>query len=425
MQYHRRDAAPPATPVHPPSTETYICLLHPPGSAGRVTLMALDRGASAHARIFDPEAAAAAAPYWLKHTTYVTVNRFAGPRQLSRLLALNALYCDLDYYKTDIPGGLPPADVRDVLHRHLADEGIPLPSIVLDSGRGLALIWLHDPMPRGALPRWQGAQDALVELLRPFGADSAVRDAARVFRLPGTVNGKTGRVVRTIGGDLKRRPFDDVADAIYHASGRPTRAELERRKAARRSESRHAGPRAGGLSPAARFRQVQADLEALLAAWGGRVPEGLRNVWLHLHATALSHHADPADIPTLVERAVASATPGLPTSEVRSVLRSTLKRLEGPLTACPATDARLHYAGATMAAMLGVDAEMATTFELKQIFPTSVRRERRAEAQTRRRREAGAIPREEWLAGHRQGATRPWEAEGVSERTWRRRRTGK
>lgn len=34
--------------------------------------------------------------------------------------------------------------------------------------------------------------------------------------------------------------------------------------------------------------------------------------WLHLHATALSHHADPADIPTLVERAAGFAAPGLP-----------------------------------------------------------------------------------------------------------------
>ena len=365
MQHHRREAAPSATPVHPLSTEVYVRLLHPPGSAGRVTLMALDRGAQAHARIFNPEEAAAAAPYWLEHTTYLTVDRFAGPRQLSRLLTLNALYCDFDYYRTDILGGMPPADVRDVLHRHLAAEGIPTPSVVLDSGRGLALIWLHEPMPKGALPRWQAAQDALVELLRPFGADPCARDAARVLRLPGTVNGKTGRVVRTIGGDLERRPFDDVADAIYRALGRPTRAELERRNAARRGGACHARPRTGGLSPAARFRQVQEDLEALLAPWGGRVPEGLRNVWLHLYATALSHYADPADIPTLVERAVASATPGLPTSEVRSVLRSTLKRLEGPLIACPATDARLHYAGATMAAMLGVDAEMATTFELK------------------------------------------------------------
>ena len=280
-------------------------------------------------------------------------------------------------------------------------------------------------MPKGALSRWQGAQDALVELLRPFGADPCARDAARVLRLPGTANGKSGRVVRTIAGDLQRRPFDDVADAICRASGRPTRPELERREAARRGETRHAGPRRGGLSPAAQFRQAQADLEALLAAWGGRVPDGLRNVWLHLYATALSHHADPADIPTLIESAAVSATPELPTSEVRSVVRSTLRRLEGPLAACPATDARLHYAGATMAAMLGVDAEMATTFELKPIVPTSVRRERRAEAQTRRRREAVAIPREEWLAGHRQGAARPWEAEGVSEHTWRRRRTGK
>ena len=138
MQHLRRDDAPPAPPVHPLSTETYIRLLHPPGSVGRVSLLGLDRGAQAPARIFDSNAAAAAAPYWLEHSAYATVNRFAGPRQLSRLVTLNALYCDLDDYKTDIFGGMPAADVRDVLHRHLACEGIPPPSFVLDSGRGSA-----------------------------------------------------------------------------------------------------------------------------------------------------------------------------------------------------------------------------------------------------------------------------------------------
>ena len=58
----------------------------------------------------------------------------------------------------------------------LDDKGVPLPSLMLDSGRGLQLKWLLDTaIPRQALPRWNAIQNYLVASLEDFGADARAK----------------------------------------------------------------------------------------------------------------------------------------------------------------------------------------------------------------------------------------------------------
>ena len=72
---------------------------------------------------------------------------------------------------------------------------IPEPNIIIFSGQGLVLIWLIDPVPYQALPLWQAIQQYLLDQLKEFGGDSRASDAARVFRLDGSVNSKNGEEV--------------------------------------------------------------------------------------------------------------------------------------------------------------------------------------------------------------------------------------
>ena len=83
----------------------------------------------------------------------------------------------------------------------VSDNRIPAPSLVIDSGRGIYLKWLLDP-PLGykSMPRWQRMQDFLNEALSEYGADRLACDAARVLRIPGTINSTSGTVVSVIGG---------------------------------------------------------------------------------------------------------------------------------------------------------------------------------------------------------------------------------
>jgi hypothetical protein len=80
------------------------------------------------------------------------------------------------------------------------------------SGRGLHVVWLHDCLPKQALPRWQAVQRQLRESLQRLGADPNACDAARVFRLAGTCNSKSGEMVRQ-------------RQARKTHSGRPARVE--------------------------------------------------------------------------------------------------------------------------------------------------------------------------------------------------------
>ncbi len=80
----------------------------------------------------------------------------------------------------------------------LARAGMPAPSFAVATGRGLALVWLHTPVPRAALPRWRACQGAVHDALRHLGADRLATDAARVLRLVGTGNGASGTLVEAL-----------------------------------------------------------------------------------------------------------------------------------------------------------------------------------------------------------------------------------
>lgn len=105
------------------------------------------------------------------------------------------------------------------LGRDQMKRGMPLPSLLLSTGWGLAAVWLLNELPKAAMPRWQGCLRALIDLCRPLRVDPACSDAARAFRLPRTTNPKTGRTLSMIGGTLVWRPFDprDLAPVLVGA----------------------------------------------------------------------------------------------------------------------------------------------------------------------------------------------------------------
>ena len=317
----------------------YLRLLHPPGSVGQPTMMQLD-GETRHARTVAPDLLPWLADAWVDVSAYVTLNRYHGPRSYGRLAALNALYLDLDIHRSERFAGRDRAGISEEILAECARRRLPGPSLILDTGRGLAAIWLLDPLPPAALKRWRAAMDCLIGLFASWQADRACSDPARVFRVPGSINLKCGREVAVIGGSCRRYGFDDLADAIFVAAGRPTRAELAARKAEKETRS---APRkkSGGLSPAARFAQIRQDLDTLVRHWGSSVPEGLRNTWLHLHAACLTHIHD-VDIAAEVDAAASRATPGLAASEVAAIVRSAVK-------AADRSDRRYHYSGARVA----------------------------------------------------------------------------
>lgn len=161
--------------------------------------------------------------------TWISQGEFKGfNRRVVNLLRTGVIFADLDYYHTPFKNYDPEAMAWAVVQR-CHDEGLPIPSVVLFSGRGLQVKWLLDePIPGQALPRWNAVQKTLGKALSDMGADPSARDASRVLRLVGTVNTKTNEFTRVVyvNGSMHSPTaysFDQFADDVLPH----TREEIE------------------------------------------------------------------------------------------------------------------------------------------------------------------------------------------------------
>ena len=123
---------------------------------------------------------------------YITLNTFFNPyRRLECIKELNALFIDLDYYKTKFTK----EQIIMNLEGNYFNKIIPATNYILDSGRGLALVWLINKVPSKALPLWKAIEEYLYNQLKEFGADRQALDATRILRVPGSINTKSKTVV--------------------------------------------------------------------------------------------------------------------------------------------------------------------------------------------------------------------------------------
>ena len=215
---------------------------------------------------------------------------FRPTRRVVHLWHINLCFVDLDVYKSALAG----EDLNHIvqlLRRYCGDEGVPLPSVIISSGRGLYAKWiLGRPLPQAALPRWNAVQEALLEKFAPFHADWKARSASQVLRLVQTMNTKSGERVHVLhveemDGEPLRYDFERLAEAVLPW----TRQELEAlrtRRALKKAGQQDLRLLHGGREGPARFSarnmawaRLQ-DLRTLQRLRGGVVEEGLREVTL-------------------------------------------------------------------------------------------------------------------------------------------------
>lgn len=220
---------------------------------------------------------------WLSQAEFIAPNR-----RVVNLARIGLLFADLDTYRQDWAVGRSPERLAQTVLYFCAEEGIPAPSLLVFSGRGIQAKWLLDgTLPRKALPRWNACQRHLVDRLAFLGADPAAKDASRVLRLVDTVNTKSGEVCRVVhvepgpDGQPIRYKFDYLAEFLLPVA----RWDLEAAQKARQARQKLQlvqGCQQGNLK-ALNGRQLAWDrLEDLrqLARLRGGVGEGER--MLHL-----------------------------------------------------------------------------------------------------------------------------------------------
>ena len=151
--------------------------------------------------------------------TYMSQGFFSKPcRRALHLAWLTHAYVDLDLYKLPIPPN--PGVAGSALRMFCADEGIPEPSLIVFSGRGIYLKWMWStPLPRAAAGRAVAVNKALVRRFAEWGADPASVDVSRILRVVGTKNTKSGESARVLwqaerAGEPKTYDFEMFADEV-------------------------------------------------------------------------------------------------------------------------------------------------------------------------------------------------------------------
>ncbi|PRD67252.1 replication protein [Malikia spinosa] len=309
---------------------------------------------------------------------FITVNEFRYWRQVDNLKSLRALYVDIDRFLTL-------EDIADALH----DAKLPWPSLIVWSGRGVHLYWLHAPMPAQVLPVWQRCQDVIIKALLFAGADPAAKDCARLLRLSGTINAKNGAVVQGHIYDPEPWNWHSLCDEILGPRVEPKAAKVLDLATARADRGQRL--RTGSIYDW--WHLVYRDLLVIAEQhWFGGIPEGHRDQFLFLSSVALSWFAHPSTLEVELTRRARTWTPGLNAAEVRAAIQPSIKRAqkaaagETVLWAGQQRDPRYWYKRETLHGLMAplIGAELAPT--LRAIVSDEIREQHKRETDAKRDR---------------------------------------
>lgn len=163
-----------------------------------------------------------------QENVYISLNTFYSTfRRVEYLKELKAQFIDLDIYKTKFS--------KEQIIMHLEadyfNKSIPRPNLIIDSGRGLYLIWLLNSVPSKALPLWKSIEEYLYSVLKPFGADRQALDPTRVLRVPGSINSKSNTTVKVIEQydyiydlrEIQKEFLPELEERKANKKGRPSK----------------------------------------------------------------------------------------------------------------------------------------------------------------------------------------------------------
>ena len=166
---------------------------------------------------------------------YITLNTFYKTyRRIECIKELNALFIDLDTYKTDFTK----EQILINLNENHFKQSMPIPNFIIDSGRGLYLIWLIKKVPSMALPLWKAVEEYFYKTLKEFGADRQALDATRILRVPGSFNSKTHTEVKIIDNydylyelrEIQSEYMPELSEKAPVRRGRPKKVLFVHRK---------------------------------------------------------------------------------------------------------------------------------------------------------------------------------------------------
>ena len=94
--------------------------------------------------------------YFDKENIYISMSTFYKPiRRIETIKEIGSLFIDLDTYNTEFTK----TQILMNLEYNYYNKSIPTPNLIIDSGRGLTLVWSIEKVPYMALPLWKAIQE--------------------------------------------------------------------------------------------------------------------------------------------------------------------------------------------------------------------------------------------------------------------------
>lgn len=364
--------------------------------------------------------------------TWLTQAEFIRPnRRVVNLARVGLLFADLDTYRTPWAKNRTPEQLAASVVYYCTQEGIPTPSMLIFSGRGIQAKWLLEgTIPRQALPRWNACQKYLIDRLLPLGADVAAKDASRVLRLVETVNSKSSEICRVVhvengpDGLPVRYSFEYLAEMLLPVA-RWTIEQQRQERAERRQLKLLSGVKSDNLRGFSGRQLAWHRLEDLrkLATLRGGVSEGerMQHLFWRLNFLLLSGATHSSK---MYYEAKVLASELAPAWAYRD---KELMTLYSKAKAYEAGE-KISFGGREFAPLYTprndtlinlfqiTDDEQA---ELRTIISKGMAAARHKERETARRRAAGAVDRETYLeaANVKQAQAQVLRAQGLSIRT--------
>jgi len=349
---------------------------------------------------------------WMSQAEFMRPNR-----RVVNLARIGLLFADLDTYRIPALAGRNPDQLVASILYFCGDAGLPMPSLLIHSGRGIQAKWLLEgTIPRQALPRWNACQRYLVDRLAHVGADSMAKDASRVLRVVETVNSKSGKVCQVVhvqtgsDGQPVRYNFEYMAEMLLPVA-RWTIEQQRQEQAGKRTKKKKflllSGSKADNLRGFSGRQLAWDRLEDLrkLADLRGGVREGSRMMHLfwrlnflllsgatnsgqmYHEAAALAHELDPQwnshsrELMTLFSKAKA----------YEAGEKVSFGGKEYPPLYTPKNDTLINLFKIT------TEEQQQLKTIIGSDMATERRRKRDRKRDEARRRAAGAVDRETWL----------------------------
>lgn len=222
---------------------------------------------------------------------WLSQGEFSRPnRRIVNLTRMGMCFLDLDTYKSPAHNW-PRQQILSTIHDLCRSVGIPSPSLIIFSGQGYQVKWLlNSYLPREALVRWNIVQERLLDLFDSLGADPSAKDAARILRLVGTTNMKSGKKVEVVY--VNGRTVD-TANTVDFEMLAQTLLPLDRQRKSVKPDAEAKAPLqvvSPGSSPA--HSKIIKGINTRVLAWDrlhdlrqlaqirGGIGEGMRNSYL-------------------------------------------------------------------------------------------------------------------------------------------------